>query len=486
MNSLVAPPVAETGGAAAPRNPLPARPAFDMSGRAAMGPIDREAEDALLDRLIAAIDALLTEQVNAILHHPDFQRLEASWRGLRILADQAAGLRNVRIRMLDVSWEELCRDMERAADFDQTVLFSRIYTEEFGTPGGVPFGLLIGDYEVQHRRTASHQTDDVNALSGLAVVAAAAFAPLVMGCAPALLGLDRFSDLEPTVELSGAFQGADHQRWLHLQEQEEARFLGLTLPRVLVRAPYRDDGSRVDGFRFREEVEGRDAGAWLWGNAGYAFAVVVMRAFDSHGWLADIRGARPGPPAGGLVAHLPRAGFDTDRPGVAARAPLEVALTERQERALGELGLIPVIRVRETPFCTFNTCQSVQQARRYTAMAAMANARLSAQLSAILCVSRFAHYVKVLARDRIGSVSTPEECQAWIEEWLRGYVTGNDDASTEMKARYPLRGARVQGVEPPGRPGVYDCVVHLQPHFQFDRAASTFKLTTRIATRQGQ
>ena len=440
---------------------------------------------AEVDRLISAIDRALTDQVNAILHHPRFQRLEAGWRSLHLLVQAAAEVEGVKIRVLPVSWAEVCRDLERAADFDQSMLFARIYSDEFGMPGGEPYGLLIGDYEMQDRLGPGHASDDVAALGGLAAIAAAAFAPMVLGCAPTMLGVERFSDFTPTTDLSSVFQGAEHTRFARFQAQEDARFLGLALPRVLVRAPYADDGTRCDGFRFREHTEAPGGRELLWGNASFAFGAVVLRAFANHGWLADIRGARLDELAGGLVTHLPRADFATDRRGVAVRAPLEIGLTERQERALSEQGLLPLVRARETPFCVFNSCQSMQQPAIAMKEAAGANARLSALLSAMLCVSRFAHYIKVLARDRVGSVSTPEQCQAWIEDWLRGYIMGNDDASVEMKARYPLRDGRVQVVEPPGRPGHFECVIHLQPHFQFEQAVASFRLTTRVAARAG-
>ncbi|WP_207480971.1 type VI secretion system contractile sheath large subunit [Arenibaculum pallidiluteum] len=451
-------------------------------GAGAPDPRRRAALEAEIDRLIAAIDRAVSDQVDAILRHPRFRRMEASWRSLRLLVEAADGISNVRVRVLHATWGEICRDFERASDFDQSALFARVYSDEFGMPGGEPFGMLVGDYEIRHLRGADDRTD-VAALAGLAAVAAAAFAPVVMGCAPELLELERFSAVTPTLDFSTAFQGERHRRWRALQEQEDSRFLGLALPRVLVRPPYADDGSRRDGFRFRDEEGGPEGRGGVWGNPGYALAAVVLRAFANHGWLADIRGARADAASGGVVTHLPRADFPTDRPGVAPRVPVEVALTERQEHALCELGLIPLVRARETPYCVFNTVQSVQRPRSYVSPAASTNARLSAMLSAILCVSRFAHYVKVLARDRVGSFSTAEECRAWLEDWLRGYVVGNDEASVETKARYPLRAAAVEVTEPPGRPGVFDCAIHLQPHFQFEHAVSSFRLTTRIASR---
>jgi type VI secretion system protein ImpD len=439
---------------------------------------------AALDREIAEIDALLTEQTNAIIHHRRFQALEAGWRGLRYLVAAADEVDNVLVRVLHLSWAECCRDLERAIEFDQSQLFAKIYSEEFGMPGGRPYGILVGNYEVQHRRSAEHPTDDVAALKAAAQVAAAAFSPLVVGASPVMLGLDGFRDLAQPIDLPGTFRHPDYARWKSFQESDDARFVGITLPRILLRLPYRDDGSRIDGFRFAEETEGPEDRHHLWGCAAFAFASIVIRAFGASGWFTDIRGARRDSGGSGLVADLPVPWFDTDRPGLAIRYSTDVALSERQEKELGDLGFIPLLKAKDTPFSIFYGNQSAQAAKRYDSAAATMNARLSTMLQYILCVARFAHYVKVLARERVGSFVTPEECETFLQKWLHAYVNSNEGGGAEMLARYPLREGRVLVREPPGRPGTYQCTIHLKPHFQLDQVISEFKLVTELAPRQ--
>jgi len=440
-------------------------------------PYDRSRILRALDRDIAAIDRLLSDQVNAILHHPRLQRLEASWRGLRYLVDIADGVDGVKIRLLSATWAELCRDLERAIEFDQSQLFEKIYSEEFGMPGGEPFGVLIGDYEVQHRRGPDHPTDDVAALKALSNVAAAAFAPVILGCTPQMFGLDSFSELGLPLDLQATFRQREYDRWKGFQESEDARFVGLTVPRLLIRRPHRDDGSRVDGFRFREDVgEGH-----LWCNAAYAFAAVLIQAFAASGWFADIRGARRDVLGGGIVVGLPVESFETDKPGIAIKYSTDVSISETREKELSDLGFIPLSKAANTEYSVFYGNQSAQLPRRYEDPVASVNARLSTMLQYIMCVSRFAHYIKVIGRDRIGSFTTPEACETFLQNWLHNYCTGNDDASPELKARYPLRAGNVRVREAPGRPGIYHCTVHLQPHFQLDQVLSAFKLVTELA-----
>ena len=442
-----------------------------------------------LDHAVAEIDLQLGRQLDAVLHHPRFQRLEAAWRSLRRLVWLADAYDTVKIRVIHLTWSELCRDLERAIEFDQSQIFHKIYNEEFGTPGGQPYGLLIGDYEVMHRRTAEHPTDDVAALKAMSQVAAAAFAPFVVGAAPGLFGLDSFRDLALPIDLAGAFRSPDYARWRSLQEGEDARFLGIVLPRVLARLPYRDDGTRFDDFRYEEASE--EAAHHLWGSAIYAFAAVVTRSCAGSGWFIDMRGARRADilvdgavrPHGGLVTHLPVAWYETDRPGLIGKGSSEVALTERQEKELSDLGFIPLLPAKNTNFLVFYGNQSVQSPRLYDGAGAAANARISAMLQYMFCVSRFAHYLKVMARDRVGSFATPEQCQDYLSDWLRDYCNANQNPSPEIMARYPLREAQVRVHEPPGRPGVYQCVVHLRPHSQVDHIVSEFKLVTELAPR---
>jgi type VI secretion system protein ImpD len=443
---------------------------------------------AALDRAIARIDALLNAQVNAILHHPRFQRLEASWRGLRYLVENGAGAGgiagNIQVRVLTVTWTELCRDFERAGDFDQSCLFAKVYNEEFGMPGGRPYGLLIADYEVMHRRTPDHRTDDIAMLRAAAGVAAAAFAPFVVGASPALLGLERFADLSLPIDLAGTFRHPDYQRWRGLQDSDDSRFLGITLPRVLMRLPYSDDRPTRHGFRFQEDSTAPDGGGYLWGTAVYAFAAVTVRAFAATGWLADIRGTRPDRLDGGLVTGLPVPSFGTERPGFAIKYSTDVSIGDRQERELADLGLIPLSKAKNTEMSVFYSNQSVQTPRRFDTAAATANARLSAMLQYILCVSRFAHYIKVLGRERVGRFETGTGLQSYLQNWLTNYCIGNDDAPPETKARYPLREAQVEVRELPGRPGDYVCTIRLQPHFQLDDVATTFRLVTELSSPQ--
>ncbi len=434
-----------------------------------------------LDRDIAWLDALMTEQVNAILHHPRMQRLEASWRGVRYLVAQAEASEEIKLRVLNVTWAEICKDLERAIEFDQSQLFSKVYSEEFGMPGGEPFGVIIADYEIQHRRTRDHPTDDLAALQAISGVAAAAFSPFIVGCSPSFLGIDSFMDLGQPIDLKAIFRQPEYTRWRSFQDSDDSRFIGMTLPRMLVRLPYRDVGSRTDGFRFREEVQDPRRSGYLWGNAVYAFAALLMRAFVQSAWFAEIRGTPQDLVAGGIVESLPVEWFATDKRGIAIRYSTDVSISEFQERDLSEMGMMPLCKVKNTNYSAFYSNQSAQVPKTYTTLVASVNSRLSAMLQYIMCVSRFAHFIKVIGRDRIGSLATPEECERYLQLWLRNYCMSNESPSLELRARYPLRDGRVKVHELPGKPGSFACTVHLQPHFQFDDVVSAFKLVTELA-----
>jgi type VI secretion system protein ImpD len=449
-------------------------------------PVDRRRIAAAIDRDIAAIDALMSAQVNAVLHSRRFQRLEAIWRGAAYLVRQAAGEERVQIRLLDVSWTELCRDLERAMEFDQSQLFDKIYSAEFGMPGGEPYGLLIGDYEVRHRRAAGHPTDDIAALKAMSQVAAAAFAPFIVGASPAMLGLDGFGELALPLDLGSLFRQLDYSRWRSFRETEDARFIGVTLPRTLMRLPYRDETSRTDRFRFQEDTSAHDLSGYLWGTAGFAFAAVAIRAFVDFGWFADIRGAARDQVAGGLVTGLPVQSFATDAEGVARKYATDTSISERLEMELSAYGFIPLSDAKLTEYSVFYSNRSVQQPKRYDRPVASANAQLSAMLQYMLCVSRFSHYVKVLARDRVGSFESPEDCEAFLTNWLMNYVTGNENAPMSIRAQYPLSEASVQVREAPGRPGEYLANINLKPHFQLEQVVSSFKLVTELAGPRGR
>jgi len=454
-----------------------------LRGRLRTRPIRRQVA-RLLAQDIATLGELLNGQVNAILHHPAFQKLEASWCGLQFLVEKGAAGENIKIRVLNVTWRELARDMDRALEFDQSQLFQKVYEEEFGHPGGEPFGVLLGDYEVRHRPTPNHPTDDLGVLIDLSTVAAAAFAPFIAGVHPSMLDLASFAELERPLDLSKTFQQQEYLKWRTFRHSEDSRFVGLTLPRVLWRLPYRDDGTRADAPWFAEEVEAPDRSRYLWGSAVYAFGAVLIQAFAASGWLASIRGVPPGLEGGGLVTGLPTHSFETDGPGVVPKCSTDVIITDAQEKEFGMLGFIPLCHLQDTDLATFYGNQSVQLPERYTELAATMNARLSAMLQYTLCVSRFAHYLKVISREKLGSFTGPADCEDYLRRWLMEYTVANDNAAPELKARHPLREARVQVREQLDRPGHYVCVAHLRPHFQLDQMAMAVRLVTELAPDQ--
>ncbi len=447
----------------------------EVTGRKLLG--DKRQATQLLSRDIARIDALLSRQVNAILHHPGFQRLEASWRGLRYLVEQAEDGETVKIRVLSLSWKDLVRDLERAFEFDQSQLFRKVYSDEFGMPGGEPYGVLLGDYEIRHRPGGEQPTDDLGALTALSGVAAAAFAPFIAAAHPTFFGLENFAELEKPLNLPRTFEQLEYVKWKAFRNTEDSRFVGLAMPRILMRLPY-GDGPRLDRFRFREELRSRDD--YLWGNPVYAFGAVLIRAYNESGWLAEIRGVRRGELGGGLVAGLPVHSPRTDRPGVAPKSLTDGMLTDAHEKELAELGFLPLCYCADTDLAAFFGTQSVQKPKTYDEPAATANARLSAMLQYILCVARFAHYLKVIARDKLGSLKGPSECEEFLYRWLANYVISNDEVDLETKARYPLREAKVQVRAHPAKPGNYLCVAHLRPHFQLDQLVTSMRVAAEL------
>jgi type VI secretion system protein ImpD len=445
---------------------------------------DRRALRGRLTADIAAIDEILGRQVDAIVHRRAFQRLEASWRGLEYLTGNLEEEENVKIRVLSLGWKELARDMERAIEFDQSQLFRLVYGAEFGTAGGEPFAVLLGDYEIRHRLGPDHPVDDLETLRSISQVSAAAFAPFIASAHPAFFGLDRWGDLERPIDLGRVFEQVEYTKWNALRRAEESRFVGLTLPRMLMRAPWGDDPYRADGFRYREEIGDSRGGDHLWGSAVFAFGAVLLRAFCECGWLAGIRGVDRGVFSGGLVPHHPVDYFETDAPGLVPKGSVEVIVTDAREKELGDHGFIPLCQTHSSELCAFYGNQSIQQPKAYANPVATVNAKLSAMLQYMFCVSRFAHYLKVIGRDRLGSFATPEECERFMNKWLMDFATSNENVSEEVQARYPLREAGVKVREVPGKPGVYMSVIHLRPHFQLDQLTSSVKLVTELFTNQ--
>ena len=435
-----------------------------------------------LDRDIAAIDALIAAQLDAVLHSRRLQLLEGSWRGLAWLVGGMEPGSKVKTRLLSVSWAEICRDLERAAEFDASHMFRKVYEDEFGSPGGEPFGLLVIDHDVRHRPAPGAATDDVGALKSLAAVAAAAFVPTVLHASPALIELDSFADLAGIADPTAPLRDADHARWRGLAALDDSRFLAVALPRILARPPWEDDPARYDGFRYREYAP--DAASRVWMGAGYAFAAVAARAFAEFGWPADVRGVEIDREAAGLVTEMPLEPFATDPGFVWVRHPLEIQLTDRQERALVDAGLValsPLAHGHDGVFCAVPSLQTPRRFQGEAAQVADANARISSQISAMLCVARFAHCLKMMGRDMVGAFRTNDEIEHRLQSWLTKYVNTNLSAGSDTRARFPLVAGQVTVRERAGRPGVFGCIIHLQPHYQLDNVAATFRLMTDIA-----
>jgi type VI secretion system ImpC/EvpB family protein len=447
-------------------------------------PAPAEALRAALDRDIAALDARLSTQLDTLMQHPRLRRLEGSWRGLHWLVERLPRTgQRVRVKMLNARWNEVCRDLERALEFDQSHLFRKIHEEQFGTAGGEPFGLIAGDYEVRHRPARSHPTDDIGALHGLAGIAATSFSPMVLGAAPELLGLESYADMSPGFDPGGVLQSAEHQRWRQSAAREDLRFIGVLLPRVLGRAPWADDGTRVDRFRYRSCPP--PAAQRVWTSPVYGFAAAAMRAFDLYSWPAEVRGAGISEEArGGVLENLPYDRFPSDPPHYPpARAPLEVALTDIQENQISDAGLIPLSALDGLPEACFGALPSLHRPPRMRSEVADANQRVSAQINTILCVSRFAHCVKMMGRDMVGSFMDPVDVESRLQNWLNGFISGGGLRSPEVTARYPLLEAKVEVRERRGYAGVYNCTVHLKPHHQLDDIGASFRLVTEFAPR---
>jgi len=426
--------------------------------------------DATINSRVAQIDHLISLQLNEILHHPAFQKLEASWRGIKYMMDQSETSSMLKIRVLNVSKKELLRDLQRAPEFDQSVMFKKVYEDEFGIFGGEPFGALIGDYEF------SKHPEDIELLEKVSQVAAGAHAPFLTAAAPELLNMDSFSQLGDPRDIGKIFDSTEFAKWKSFRASEDSRYVGLTMPRVLMRLPYGKDTKPVDDFNYEEGVDGTDHNKYLWGNAAYALGARLTTAFAQYGWCASIRGVE----GGGLVEGLPTHTFRTDEGDVALKCPTEVAITDRREKELADQGLIPLVHCKGTDYAAFFSVQSANKPKKFDKAAANANARLSAQLPYILAVSRFAHYMKSIMRDKIGGFMSRGQCQTFLTQWIMQYVTDDDQASAAVKSKFPLREARIEVSEIPGKPGAYRAIAFLRPHFQLDELTVSLRLVADL------
>jgi type VI secretion system protein ImpD/type VI secretion system protein ImpC len=437
---------------------------------------------AALDRDIAEIDAALGIQLDAILHAPRLLQLEGRWRGLGWLISGIEPGRRIKVRLLPVRWPELCRDLERALEFDQSITFRRIYEDEFGMPGGEPYGLMVIDHALRHRTAPGATTDDVGAVGMLSAVAAAAFMPTVLSLHPTVLEINEFSELDGVRDVTVPLRDTEHVRWRALAGRADMRFMAIALPRLLARRPWTDDPSRVDGFRYWEHSP--DSSTRVWMSAGYAFAACAVRAFAEASWPADVRGVETDRVGGGLVTDLAPEPFASGPAYAWPRTAIEYKFSSRQEQALVDVGLMPLTALPFGSDMVFGAVRSMQAPANYTgatAAAAEANARLSAQINSMLCASRFAHLLKVMGRDMVGSFRTADEIERKLNRWLQEYVNTDIESTGESRARFPLVEGEVQVRERPGKPGVFGCIMRLRPHYQLDDVSTTFHLVTEIA-----
>ncbi len=426
---------------------------------------------ATLDARIAELDGLISAQLNEVMHHPDFQRLEGTWTGLDYLVKQSTTGTSLQIKVLNASKRDLMQDFKAALGFDQSSLFKKVYEEHFGTFGGAPFATLIGDYEI------SRQAADIEFIDQMAHVAAAAHAPFISAASPQLFGMDSFTELGRPVDLAKGFDTVEYAKWSSFRESEDSRYVGLTLPRFLGRPPFDPrEGIAVEGFTFTEDVDGTDHSKYLWVNSAFALGARLTKAFEDYGWCAAIRGVE----GGGLVEDLPTHTFKTDKGEVAMKCPTEVSLPDRRDNELSSLGLIPLVHCKGKDYAAFFSVQSAQKPKKYETDSANANAILSTQLQYIFSVCRIAHYLKAMMRDKIGSFAAATNVSEFLNRWIRQYVVEDDNATQATKAQYPLREARIDVSEVPGRPGVYRAVAFIRPHFQLDELTVALRLVAEL------
>jgi type VI secretion system protein ImpC len=428
---------------------------------------------ARVEAMIGEIDRRLSAQLDLILHHPEFQQIEASWRGLRFLVGSTETGPELKIKLLDISKRELARSLRkfRGTAWDQSPLFRQVYEEEYGQLGGEPYGVLIGDYYFDHR------PEDVQLLADIAQVAAAAHAPFIAGAAPSVMQMDSWAELANPRDLTRIFQTPEYTAWRSLREHEDTRYIGLCLPRFLGRLPYGARTEPADGFDFEEDVEGPDGSRYLWTNSVYAMATNIARAFTLYGWCVRIRGID----GGGMVEELPVLTFPTADGDVDRRCSIEVALSERREAELARNGFIPLVHRKGAAAAAFVGAQSLQKPREYDDPAATANASLASRLPYLFACCRFAHYLKCMVRDKIGASLGRTELQTWLADWLRGYIDGApEDSSEQWKAAHPLVEADVTLEEREDLPGQYEARFFLRPHFQLEGLTAALRLVSRL------
>ena len=431
--------------------------------------------DALrsIEAMIAALDAKLTEQVNVIMHHEDFQKLESAWRGLHHLVNNTETDEYLKIRVMNISKKDLGRTLKkfRGTAWDQSPIFKQVYEQEYGQFGGEPYGVLVGDYDFDHG------PQDVQLLGDIAQIAAAAHTPFISAAAPTVMGMDSWNELANPRDLTKIFGTPEYAAWRSLRESEDSRYIGLAMPRFLARLPYGAKTDPVDEFHFEEDVEGADSAKFCWANAAYAMATNITRSFKLYGWCSRIRGIE----SGGAVEGLPVYSFPTDDGGVAMKCPTEISISDRREAELAKNGFMPLIHKKNSDFAAFIGAQSLQKPQEYDDPAATANANLSARLPYLFASCRFAHYLKCMVRDKIGSTMSRDQLEGWLTNWILQYV-GPDDAPESYKATHPLSEAKVVLEANEENPGYYSAKFFLKPHYQLEGLTVSLRLVSRVPT----
>ncbi|MEM1244444.1 MAG: type VI secretion system contractile sheath large subunit [Pseudomonadota bacterium] len=426
---------------------------------------------------IAKIDEKISKQLTTIIQHKDLQKLEGSWRGLNFLVKNTPDCQGtIKIHFLHMQKNELFKTLNHAMSFDQSFIFKKIYDQEYATPGGEPYSVLIGDYEFgQH-------SEDIQSLRYMAQVAAAAFCPFITAANPSLIGLNHWSELSKPNDLSKIFSSPTYTNWHSLRQMEESRFITLTLPRVLARLPYGTNSQQTEAFNFEEFADNQELTAnnsphnFCWMNSAYVLAERITQAIAKHGWATAIRGAE----GGGKVENLPCYHFISDQGTIDTQCPTEIGITDRRETELSALGFLPLCHYKNTNYAVYFGAQSIHKPKNYDLPQATSNATIAARLPYILATSRFAHYLKVMARDKIGSFLQVEDCERWLNRWINTYVNANAGASAALKAKYPLAEASISVEEIPGKPGAYHAVAHLRPWLQFEALTASLRLVAAI------
>src|SRR6185436_4685502 len=432
-------------------------------------------DDAIktIQAIIAALDKKLTEQVNLILHSEDFQKLEGSWRGLHYLVNNTETDEMLKVRVMNISKKDLAKTLKKfkGTAWDQSPIFKKMYEEEYGQFGGQPFGCIVGDYSFDH------SPPDVEILTEMAKVSAAAHAPFIAGASPTLMQMDSWGELSNPRDLTKIFQTAEYAPWRSLRESEDARYLGLAMPRFLSRLPYGAKTDPVSDFDFEEDVEGADHSKYTWSNAAYAMAANINRSFKMYGWCTRIRGIE----SGGAVEGLPCHTFPTDDGGVEMKCPTEIAISDRREAELAKNGFMPLVHKKNSDFAAFIGAQSLQKPTEYDDPDATANANLAARLPYLFATCRFAHYLKCIVRDKIGSFKEKDEMASWLNTWISRYVEHNPKLATDAdKARKPLAAAEVVVEEVEGNPGYYSSKFFLRPHYQLEGLTVSLRLVSKL------